>query len=196
MIWYFGGSARRADEPFRQLLFGAGNGSFSMQLNADMMNEFSHIDDTGAPRMVDITEKSVRSREAVAEARVRFPEEAVAHLEAGGWTTAKGPVLHTAVIAGTQAAKRTADLIPFCHPLPLESCTFTHEVRGPVLVLACRVKTSYKTGVEMEAFVGVSVAACTVIDMCKSLSPAIEIETIRLLSKTGGKSDYEAAARP
>jgi len=149
--------------------------------------DFSHLDADGAPRMVDITDKAVTARSATARARVCFPPAVAEALQADDWRGPKGPILHTAVIAGTQAVKRTWDLIPFCHPLPINGCSFTHSLTGSVLELRCTVKTVHRTGVEMEAFTGVCLAALTVIDMCKALSHEIEIRDIVLLEKTGGK---------
>jgi cyclic pyranopterin phosphate synthase len=151
----------------------------------------SHVGPEGAPRMVDVSTKAVTVRQAVAAAEVFFPPEAWEVLAAGDWQTAKGAVLPTAVVAGTQAVKRTADLIPFCHPLPLEGIRFTHDFpEEGLLRLRCEVRTTARTGVEMEAYTGASVAALTVIDMTKALSPALEVRAVRLLEKTGGKADY------
>lgn len=137
--------------------------------------------------MVDISDKSVTARSATARARVCFPPEVAAQLCADDWRGAKGPILHTAIIAGTQAVKRTWDLIPFCHPLPINGCKFSHGMTDNMLELRCTVKTVHRTGVEMEALTGVSLAALTVIDMCKALSHEIEIRDIILLEKSGGK---------
>ena len=156
-------------------------------------NSFTHLDDAGTPRMVDITEKTVSARSATVRARIWFPTEVMAALNDGGWNAPKGPVLHTAVIAGTQAVKKTPDLIPFCHPLPIEGCKFEHRIEGNELEIRCRVKITHKTGVEMEAFTGATVAALTVIDMCKALSHEIEIRDVVLLQKQGGKRDVQRA---
>lgn len=139
--------------------------------------------------MVDVSAKEPTVRRALAEAKVVFPAEAAAVLREQAWATAKGPVRHTAVIAATQAVKRTADLIPFCHPLPVEHCRIETYEEGNVLRITCEVATTYVTGVEMEALTGATVAALTVIDMCKSLSPALRISDVRLLEKSGGKTD-------
>jgi len=151
--------------------------------------KFTHLDEKGAPRMVDITDKSVTARSATVQARICFPQSVVNALEADGWNGPKGPIVHTAIIAGTQAVKRTSDLIPFCHPLPIEGVRFEHSVDGAVMTLRCTVKTTHKTGVEMEAFTGATLAALTVIDMCKALSHEIRVEEVVLLSKSGGKRD-------
>ena len=109
--------------------------------------------------------------------------------------TKKGPVLDTAIVAGVMAAKRTHELIPFCHPIPLEDCRLTIEWGDAnEVVIECSVRATHKTGVEMEALTGATVAALTVYDMCKALSHGIENREVQLLAKTGGKSDYAAAA--
>ena len=105
------------------------------------------------------------------------------------FATAKGPVFHTAIIAGTMAAKRTHELIPFCHPLGVEKCTLTIEMDGDDAVIQCTASVHHKTGVEMEALTGASVAALTIYDMCKALSHDIVIAETRLIEKRGGKSD-------
>jgi len=110
--------------------------------------------------------------------------------------SSKGPVLQTARLAGTMAVKRTSDLIPLCHPLPIEKIRFTTRVERAQsrIVIECEVRALYKTGVEMEALTGATIAALTVYDMCKALSPEIEIRSTRLLEKKGGKRDF--IARP
>ena len=144
--------------------------------------------------MVDIGAKQVTLRIATAEARVRLPRAVARELERSGHRTRKGPVFETAIIAGVLAAKRTHELIPFCHPLPLEDCQLEIEpVRGGVRV-RCRVAVHHRTGVEMEALVGASVAALTIYDMCKALSHEIEITDLRLLEKSGGRRDFARAS--
>lgn len=155
--------------------------------------ELTHIDAGGDPGMVDVHAKSVTARRALAEANLIFPPAALDFLRGQSWQSAKGPVWHTAVIAGTQAVKRTADLIPFCHPLPIEGCRFAREDTADGLRITCEVTTTHKTGVEMEALTGVSLAALTVIDMCKALSPHIRIDAIRLIEKSGGKRDVTSS---
>jgi cyclic pyranopterin phosphate synthase len=143
--------------------------------------------------MVDVSAKPATLRVARAEAVVRFPAEAYRALESRGFATAKGPVFHTAIVAGTMAAKRTHDLIPFCHPLGLERCDVTIEPAGEhALLVGCTAAVHHRTGVEMEALTGASIAALTVYDMCKSLSHGIVIESLRLVEKRGGKSDFGA----
>ncbi|NNM53718.1 MAG: cyclic pyranopterin monophosphate synthase MoaC [Spirochaetales bacterium] len=143
--------------------------------------------------MVDVGTKGVTRREATARAVVVFPPEAWAqlHAETGkDWIGPKGPITATAVVAGIQAVKRTSDLIPLCHPLPIEGVSITvSAVSEATLEVLCTVRTTHKTGVEMEALTGASVAALTLYDMTKALSHAIEIRSVTLVTKTGGKSD-------
>lgn len=143
--------------------------------------------------MVDVTDKAVTQRYAHASARVLLPQEVRDAMQGDEIQTKKGPVFQTAIIAGTMAAKRTHELIPFCHPLGLESCKIeiTTNEAGDALI-DCRVRVQHKTGVEMEALTGASVAALTIYDMCKALSHDMVIGEIRLETKTGGKSDYQA----
>jgi cyclic pyranopterin phosphate synthase len=158
--------------------------------SARAKSAFTHLDAANRPTMVDVGEKTVTAREAVAEARVRLPASVARELARSGHRTRKGPVFDTAVIAGVLAAKRTHELIPFCHPLPLEHVSIDIAARRGGLVITCRVKVTHRTGVEMEALTGASVAALTVYDMCKALSHDIIIESIRLLEKRGGKRDF------
>ena len=151
---------------------------------------FSHLDPERRPTMVDVSEKATTKRSATAEARVRFPAAIAAALRENGARSAKGPVFDTAIVAGVMGAKRTHDLIPFCHPLGLENCRISIELEGDVTVIRCTVSVHHKTGVEMEALTGASVAALTVYDMCKALSHDIVIRDIRLLAKDGGRSSY------
>ena len=154
---------------------------------------FSHVDDKNRPTMVDVADKAVTLRLAHASASVLLPAEVRQAIEGDDIHTAKGPVFQTAIIAGTMAAKRTHELIPFCHPLGLEGCKITIELQDDAAVINCHVRVTHKTGVEMEALTGASVAALTIYDMCKALSHDMVIGQIRLESKSGGKSDYQAA---
>lgn len=149
---------------------------------------FSHLDSQNNPTMVDVGGKTVTKRTAVAQARVQFPAEIATALRAQDFNTPKGPVFHTAIIAGVMAAKRTHELIPFCHPLGIENCKIAIDMHGDEAVIQCTVSVHHKTGVEMEALTGASVAALTIYDMCKALSHDIVITATRLVSKTGGKS--------
>jgi cyclic pyranopterin phosphate synthase len=146
--------------------------------------------------MVDVSDKTVTRRTAIAGATVRLPQDVAATLRAQGFNTAKGPVFQTAIIAGTMAAKRTHELIPFCHPLGLERCHIGIEsLEDDTVEIRCTVAVNHRTGVEMEAMTGASIAALTVYDMCKALSHDIVISQVRLLSKTGGKNDYRGGGQ-
>ncbi len=156
-------------------------------------NKLTHLDSDGRPAMVDVSGKAIGVREAVAECRVRFPETVAKQLHASGLKSAKGGIVDTAIIAGTMAVKRTHELIPFCHPLPIDGCRIAiswHDARS--LRIECSVRTTHRTGVEMEALTGATVAALTVYDMCKALSHAIVLGPARLLGKRGGKRDFGA----
>ena len=154
----------------------------------------SHVDENDRPTMVDVSGKPVSRRTAVAEARVRFPASVADALRESGYSTSKGPVFHTATVAGVMAAKRTHELIPFCHPLGLESCVIDIEMpHGDEAVIRCTVSVHHRTGVEMEALTGAGVAALTVYDMCKALSHEIVIGPIRLVEKHGGKREVGPA---
>ncbi len=154
----------------------------------------THLDAGDRPAMVDVGAKEVTQRVAEAEARITLPRNVARALQASGHRTKKGPVFDTAIIAGVMAAKRTHELIPFCHPLGLDKCEVEIEAsRGGMLVIRCRVSVHHRTGVEMEALTGAAVAALTVYDMCKALSHDIQIGPIRLLEKTGGKRDFVRA---
>jgi len=147
----------------------------------------THLDRAKRPRMVDVGTKPVTHRIAVAQACLRLPRAVTLALKKSGHRTKKGPVFDTAIIAGIMAAKRTHQLIPFCHPLALEDCGIEIESVRAGLVIRCRVSVHHRTGVEMEALTGATVAALTVYDMCKALSHDIEITSVRLIEKSGGK---------
>jgi cyclic pyranopterin phosphate synthase len=154
--------------------------------------EFTHIDKDQRPTMVDVSEKTVTERTATAECFVYLGPEIMKAFAEAGWSSKKGPILDTAIIAGTMAAKKTSELIPFCHPLNLKSVKIeiapADEAR---LRIEARVKVLDQTGAEMEALTAVSGAALTIYDMCKAASKDIVIESTRLVEKTGGKSDYK-----
>ena len=153
------------------------------------MTELSHIDDAGRVRMVDTSNKPATDRRAVASARVQMSPETLAALKSH--RTPKGDPLEAARLAGIMAAKKTAELIPLCHPLPITHIEIRAELGSDGVYLVSEVATNAQTGVEMEALTAVSVAALTVYDMCKALDKGITIKEIRLESKTGGKSgDY------
>ncbi|MEP7248008.1 MAG: cyclic pyranopterin monophosphate synthase MoaC, partial [Gammaproteobacteria bacterium] len=131
----------------------------------------THLDAQNRPAMVDVGAKEVTQRVAVAEARVTLPPKVARALRESGHRTKKGPVFDTAIIAGVMAAKRTHELIPFCHPLGLDKCDVQIEAaRGGTIIIQCRVSVHHRTGVEMEALTGATVAALTIYDMCKALS--------------------------
>ena len=156
----------------------------------------THLNAANQPTMVDVGDKAVTQRVAEAEARVQLPAHVATALRATGHRTRKGPVFDTAILAGVMAVKRTAEIIPFCHALPIEHCTIDIATRGRnLLVVRCLVKTHHKTGVEMEALTGATVAALTIYDMCKALSHDIRIGGVRLLTKTGGKHDVKVKRR-
>jgi len=141
--------------------------------------------------MVDVGGKESAKRRAIARTIIELPQEVAEELDCVGMRASKGSIYDVAVIAGTQAAKKTADLIPLCHLIPLDSVNLKLCREGDRrIIVECRVKATHKTGVEMEALVGCSVAALTVYDMCKALSHEIVIGETKLIEKTGGKSKY------
>lgn len=163
----------------------------------DQAWKLSHVSRDGAPQMVDVGAKRVTRRSATARATLRMPPTVLSELRraaAGGsepLVGPKGPIATTAVIAGVLGAKQTSALIPFCHPLPIEDCQVRVEATGVDTVeVECQVRVTHKTGVEMEALTGATVAALCVYDMCKALSHDIVIESTRLVEKTGGKRDF------
>jgi cyclic pyranopterin phosphate synthase len=158
-----------------------------------MTPSLTHIDDQGNARMVDVSGKEITERSATAEALVAMSAEAFAALRAG--TLKKGDALGVARVAGIMAAKRTSDLIPLCHPLPISGVTVDFELdeAGSGVRVEATVKVTGRTGVEMEALTAASVAALTIYDMCKAIDKGIVIERVRLLEKRGGKSgEYHA----
>ena len=152
----------------------------------------SHLDAKGRPAMVNVGDKPITRRTAHAVAKVILPAELAALLKDGEIQTKKGPIFHAAVLAGVMGAKRTSDLIPLCHPLPLDNCQIEiqTDTTHREITIHCRVQTDAKTGVEMEALTGATVAALTLYDMGKAVAQGIVIREIRLLEKTGGKADY------
>ncbi len=157
------------------------------------MGKLSHIDDANRPTMVDVGDKTATDREARARTIVNLPPSVLAALDGEEIETKKGPVFSTAIIAGVMAAKKTHELIPFCHPLGLENCKITiviGGVDGDQAIIDCTCRVHHKTGVEMEALTGASITALTIYDMCKALSHDIVIGETRLMSKTGGKQDF------
>ncbi|MEL7024860.1 MAG: cyclic pyranopterin monophosphate synthase MoaC [Pseudomonadota bacterium] len=152
----------------------------------------SHLDSSGRPTMVDVTEKGVTEREAHARASVVLPDAVLDALvnSAGELVSKKGSVFTVASIAGVMAAKRTHELIPFCHPLGLTGCNVDLQLNGRVVEISAHCRVVHKTGVEMEALTAATVAALTVYDMCKACSHDIQIRETHLVSKTGGKQDF------
>ncbi|MBK1833602.1 cyclic pyranopterin monophosphate synthase MoaC [Roseibacillus ishigakijimensis] len=154
----------------------------------------SHLSESDQPRMVDVSQKAITARTAVATCLVNLGAELVAQMEDGELKNKKGPVMHTAILAGIQGTKLTSQLIPLCHPLPLDSSQVEINISDRETVqITCTARTTGKTGVEMEALTGASVAALTLYDMCKSANPGIVISQLKLVQKTGGKSDFSAS---
>ncbi|HWV88211.1 MAG TPA: cyclic pyranopterin monophosphate synthase MoaC [Capillimicrobium sp.] len=159
------------------------------------MTRLTHLDDAGNARMVDVGDKAVTTRTATARALVRMTPATAAAIVAGD--APKGDVLGTARIAGIQAAKRTSDLIPLCHPLPLEKVSVDCDVdaEAGLVTITATARVTAKTGVEMEALTAASVAALTVYDMVKGIERGVEIAEVALLEKTGGRSDWRRPPR-
>lgn len=158
---------------------------------ADSPSKLTHLNAAGQPAMVDVGAKAVTRRVARARSRVLVGADILRLVQHGDLPTRKGPVFQTAILAGIMAAKKTSDLIPLCHPMGLDDCQVHIRVYEPdTIVIECVASVTGKTGVEMEALTGASVAALTVYDMCKALSHNIIIQETRLLSKTGGKQDF------
>jgi cyclic pyranopterin monophosphate synthase len=153
----------------------------------------SHINEQNQAAMVDVSGKAITVRTASAEAFVRVNEAVRAQFDGSDLISKKGPVFQTAILAGIMGAKKTPDLIPLCHPLPLDDCKIRITLEGDLCRIQCTCKTTGKTGVEMEALTGASIAALTLHDMIKALDPGSVIESLRVLEKTGGKSDFQAA---
>ena len=154
---------------------------------------FTHINDDNQPAIVDVSDKAVTKRTAHARTLVRLPEKILKHFHDGDIQSKKGPVFQTAILAGIMAAKKTSELIPLCHPIGLDDCQITIEIneQGHIQI-DCTTRVTHKTGVEMEALTGATVAALTVYDMCKAVSHDIVIRETRLIEKRGGKSDYQS----
>ena len=153
---------------------------------------FSHLDEDNLPKMVNVGDKTPSRRKAKARAEMFLGAEIMALLSEGELTTKKGPVFHTAILAGIQAVKNTSNLIPLCHPLPIQGIDIDIEqIDGEGISITCSVDTEGKTGVEMEALTGASISALTVYDMCKAISQDMIIREVRLVEKTGGKSDIK-----
>ncbi|WP_457616290.1 cyclic pyranopterin monophosphate synthase MoaC [Lutibacter sp.] len=156
------------------------------------MTEFSHINDKNQPKMVNVGEKKITKRSATAKARMFLGNQIIAHFRNNELVTKKGPVFQTAIIAGIQAVKKTAELIPMCHPLLIDGVDIDIDiVDSDHIEISCTVAIEGKTGVEMEALTGVNIAALTVYDMCKAISQKMIIKEVKLIEKFGGKSDIK-----
>lgn len=168
--------------------------NIDQKTSAELPPSLSHLDSNGDVSMVDVSGKTATTRESNATGQVRFPAAIYAQIKAADGMTKKGSITQTAHIAGIMAAKRTHDLIPLCHPLPLDKIglTFNYDDSTQAIVVNATVKVTHKTGVEMEALTAVSIACLTIYDMTKALSHDIMIDNIHLITKTGGKSDYQA----
>ncbi|MBL4574852.1 MAG: cyclic pyranopterin monophosphate synthase MoaC [Opitutaceae bacterium] len=154
----------------------------------------SHLNKENQPTMVNVGKKAITRRMARAQAIVQLSPEITAEFDGAELQSKKGPVFQTAILAGICAAKKTSDLIPLCHPLPLDDCQVSLKLDSKThqVTIEAVASVEAKTGIEMEALTAVSVAALTLYDMCKALSHRIQILNIRLLEKTGGKKDYLA----
>lgn len=156
------------------------------------MSDFSHIDKKNQPKMVNVGSKVVTKRMAKARALMFLGEEIISHFTNNDIVTKKGPVFQTAIIAGIQAVKKTSDIIPMCHPLMINAVDIDIDVIDEEHIeILCYVEIDGKTGVEMEALTGASVAGLTVYDMCKALSQKMVIKELKLMEKTGGKTNYK-----
>ena len=151
---------------------------------------FTHVDENNNPSMVDVGNKNETTRIAHAQGAVWLPEKIRKHFVGKDIVSKKGPVFSTAIIAGVMAVKKTSELIPFCHQINIEGIKLDINLVNEEAIIDCTVKTSGKTGVEMEAIVGVNIAAATIYDMCKAFGHEMYIKDIRLISKKGGKSDF------
>jgi len=180
------GSQKKANNNLVSLIF------FVVQEASNFMtNSFTHLNESNQPAMVDVGGKKITKRIAKARSTVILGEKILSLLEGEEINTKKGPVFQTAIIAGVMAAKKTSELIPLCHPIALDNCKVNiHINEQKEVVIDCLARTTGKTGVEMEALTGASVAALTIYDMCKALSHHIVIKETKLIEKTGGKQDF------
>ena len=158
------------------------------------MSEFTHLNKNGEPVIVDVGGKKVTHRKAVAQAVISLPEPVLKALQQDDFNTKKGSVFQIAIIAGIMGAKKTSELIPLCHPIGLDNCNLQIRLNDHNdIVIECTASIEAKTGVEMEALTGASIAALTIYDMCKALSHDIVIKEIKLIEKSGGKNDFRRA---
>ena len=156
------------------------------------MSNFSHLNEKNNPKMVNVSDKKITKRTAIAKATMFLGEEIISHFNNDELITKKGPVFQTAIIAGIQGVKKTSEIIPMCHPLLINGVDINiHVINSEHVEVLCEVIIEGKTGVEMEALTGVNITCLTIYDMCKSISQDIIIKEVKLLEKTGGKSDIK-----
>ena len=153
---------------------------------------FSHINKENQPKMVDVSGKQITKRVAIAKAKMFLGREVISNFENEELNTKKGPVFQTAIVAGIQAVKKTSEIIPMCHPLLINGVDIDIQILDEQYIeVFCKVSIEGKTGVEMEALTGASATCLTIYDMCKSISQEMVIEEVKLIEKTGGKSDIK-----
>jgi cyclic pyranopterin phosphate synthase len=156
------------------------------------MSNFSHLNEKNNPKMVNVSDKKTTKRTAIAKATMFLGEEIISHFNNDELITKKGPVFQTAIIAGIQGVKKTSEIIPMCHPLLINGVDINiHVINSEHIEVLCEVIIEGKTGVEMEALTGVNITCLTIYDMCKSISQDIIIKEVKLVEKTGGKSDIK-----
>jgi cyclic pyranopterin phosphate synthase len=156
------------------------------------MSEFSHLNKKNNPKMVNVSDKKITKRTAIAKATMFLGKEVISHFTNDELFTKKGPVFQTAIIAGIQGVKKTSELIPMCHPLLINGVDIDIKIKDSEYIeVFCEVTIEGKTGVEMEALTGVNITCLTIYDMCKSISQKMAIKEVKLLEKTGGKSDVK-----
>ena len=156
------------------------------------MSNFSHINERNQPKMVNVSDKKITKRTAIAKATMFLGSEIIGHFNNDELLTKKGPVFQTAIIAGIQGVKKTSDLIPMCHPLLINGVDIDINIIDKENIdVFCKVTITGKTGVEMEALTGASITCLTIYDMCKAISQEMVIKEVKLLEKTGGKSDIK-----
>ena len=155
--------------------------------------DFSHLNQKNNPKMVNVSDKKITKRTAIAKATMFLGKEVIAHFTNDELVTKKGPVFQTAIIAGIQGVKKTSELIPMCHPLLINGVDIDITIIDTEHIeVICKVTIEGKTGVEMEALTGVNIACLTIYDMCKSISQKMVIKEVKLIEKTGGKSDIKS----
>ena len=156
------------------------------------MSNFSHLNENNNPKMVNVSDKKITKRTAIAKATMFLGKEIITHFNNDELITKKGPVFQTAIIAGIQGVKKTSEIIPMCHPLLINGVDINiHVINSEHIEVLCEVIIEGKTGVEMEALTGVNITCLTIYDMCKSISQDIVIKEVKLLEKTGGKSNIK-----